>query len=225
MAEANCTKPLAKNAKNLKDVRFGRLLVVEFSGDRSNNNSPIWICQCDCGNIHRASAQDLGRKTGLRSCGCLAREATHNRTFKHGLGDSLIYKIWNRIISRCHNERDRAFNRYGGRGISVCQRWRDSVEAFVADMGPRPSTHHSVERKNNNGNYEPSNCKWGTDIEQGRNRRNNRLITINDETLCLSAWIERLGVNRDTFYWRVNQGWSEQEALTVAGRRRNIITR
>ncbi len=201
------------NAANLTGRRFGRLVVLGFSGER-RSRAPLWVCQCDCGNFCFVRSTDLTNHS-TRSCGCLAREESAARLLKHGLAHGDLYRIWERMISRCHNPVNPAFADYGGRGIKVCQRWRDSVQAFVADMGKRPSRKYSVNRKDNNGDYEPSNCEWATDLEQARNTRRNHFITLNGETLCLSAWCERLKIKGDCFHSRLKRGWSEEEALTI----------
>ncbi|HEY9737554.1 MAG TPA: hypothetical protein V6D06_14770 [Trichocoleus sp.] len=115
--------------------------------------------------------------------------------------------------SRCHNPNNAAYDRYGGRGIVVCDRWRESFENFYADMGPRPSEQHSIDRINNDGNYEPGNCRWATDKQQSRNTRRNRLLTYNGETLFLDEWAERLSISKHTLQTRLWRGWSVEEAF------------
>jgi len=220
MAEDNPIKPLHPNAANLAGKRFGRLLVIAFSGERNKSGKPLWDCQCDCGKTHRASTENLN-KGGVKSCGCLASDITRARLLKHGHAKGDLYRIWERMISRCHNPADLAFRYYGERGIIVCDRWRESVDAFITDMGPRPSRKYSVNRKDNNGNYEPSNCEWATDLEQARNSRRNRRITIDGKTQCLSAWLEHFGLEASVFHSRLKRDWSELEAISIpAGTKR-----
>jgi hypothetical protein len=119
------------------------------------------------------------------------------------------------MTSRCVNPANDAYQAYGGRGIAVCDRWQDFA-AFAEDMGPRPSPLHTIDRRNNNGNYEPDNCRWATPSEQQRNRRNNRLLTLNGETLCLAEWAERLGITDDMIRQRLDKlGWTIEQALTT----------
>jgi hypothetical protein len=119
------------------------------------------------------------------------------------------------MLARCRNRRDRRYSDYGGRGITVCARWAQSFPAFFADMGPRPSPQHSIERKDNAGDYEPGNCVWATRKEQQRNTRRNRLLTYRGLTLPAVAWAERIGMNPHTLRDRLRLGWPVAKALTT----------
>lgn len=124
------------------------------------------------------------------------------------------YNAWSNLLNRCYNPTNWKFPRYGGRGITVCERWRVSFENFYADMGDRPSPLHTLERENNNGNYEPDNCKWATRKEQARNRSTNRLLTAFGETLPLASWAERYRLGPGTLRMRILRGESVESALT-----------
>ncbi len=120
------------------------------------------------------------------------------------------------MIKRCGNPNTKQYADYGGRGITVCERWKTSFENFLADMGVKPSPTHSIDRfPNNDGNYEPGNCRWATRAEQCLNRRNNRLISHNNETLPLTVWSDRMGIKREVIADRLNRGWSVFDALTT----------
>lgn len=121
--------------------------------------------------------------------------------------------LWLTMIARCHRPAHISYKHYGARGVSVCQRWRGSYDAFAADMGPRPSPKHTVDRINSDGNYEPGNCRWATQAEQQRNRRNNRLLTINGETMTAQDWAERVGVKADTLRHRLYRGLTAEQAV------------
>ncbi len=136
----------------------------------------------------------------------------------HGLSGTLEYRAWQTMRLRCTDPEHAAYPNYGGRGIAVCDRWLRSVAAFIADMGPKPSEQHEIDRIDNNGNYEPGNCRWATRTENSRNRRSNRLIEHEGETLPLAAWAERYGIARDTLRKRLEAGWPVSEALTVPAR-------
>lgn len=116
--------------------------------------------------------------------------------------------------NRCSNPKVWNYNKYGGRGIHVCDRWLHSFENFFADMGPRPSSRHSIERENRNGNYEPDNCHWALPTEQAANRSNERLLTVGGERLSLTTWAHRLGANHTTILARLKSGWSVERAVT-----------
>ena len=166
---------------DLAGKRFGRLTVIERSGFCGNDIG--WLCRCDCGTgIRVAGAQLRGGLT--KSCGCLRREVSTQRATKHGACDTNEYSIWSSMIGRCHSTLNADYRLYGARGIQVCERWRlgDGVKhpftCFLEDMGPRPGRQYSIDRKDNNGNYEPGNCCWVTPVEQRNNQRSFKFCWI-----------------------------------------------
>lgn len=118
------------------------------------------------------------------------------------------------MIDRCERPESQSFAYYGGRGITICRRWRESFEAFLSDMGPRPSPTHEIDRKDGDGDYEPSNCRWATAIEQNWNRKCVRMLTHNGETMPIAAWTRRLGMGEFTLYNRLRRGWTVERALS-----------
>jgi hypothetical protein len=132
-----------------------------------------------------------------------------DRRTKHDL-----WPIWCRMLNRCSNQNSPDFPSYGGRGIKICLRWKNDFWAFVNDMGPRPK-NHIIERINNNGDYEPNNCCWATNAEQQRNKRNNILVTINNETRTLAEWSRKFKISNETVYSRLNRGWAITESLMM----------
>lgn len=153
---------------NLTNRRFGRLIAKKRIGTK-------WLCMCDCGTEKLINPSNM--KRGLtKSCGCLNRELTAQRSTKPFQWRKIPeYKVWQGILQRCENPNDKDYKKYGGRGIEVCEAWH-VFDCFLSDMGPRPSNDFSIDRINVDGNYEPSNCRWATHIEQNRNKRNNVVI-------------------------------------------------
>jgi len=134
---------------------------------------------------------------------------------RHGLSHLPEYRVWQTMRLRCHVPTNAAFPDYGGRGITVCDAWRDSPETFIADMGQKPSPAHEIDRIDNDRGYEPGNCRWVLRTENDRNRRSNRLLTHAGETLPLVAWSERTGIAADVIVKRLDAGWTTERALTT----------
>lgn len=191
--------------------RFGRLTVAEFVEVRKSKKR--WKCQCDCGGVTIATTTHL-RSGNTKSCGCLAKEAAAQRFRKHGGRRTSEYCIWSHMTGRCHNPANAAYKNYGGRGVFVCDKWRRDFTAFLADVGPRPSLHHSIDRIDNSKGYEPGNVRWATRQTQNRNTRSNRLIEWNGETRTLVEWAEYLGIDYYTMHARLKRGWSVDRAMT-----------
>lgn len=166
-----------------------------------------WVFLCHCGNEFEARPSHV-KKGGYQSCGCQKAKLCAEKSKTHGMAKTTEWTIWTDMIRRCYEEARPAYPRYGGRGISVCDRWRQSVENFVEDMGPRPSKAHSLDRIDNDGNYEPSNCRWATRWEQGQNKRNNRRVEFDGQLLTARQIAERYGLKTATVRYRIGKGWS-----------------
>lgn len=190
--------------------RFSRWLTL--GADFIVGAKTFAVCQCDCGTIAVVSRNML--HTGhSKSCSCLQKEVVSARCAKHRMSTTKLYQVWASMIRRCHSPTAKAYSSYGGRGIHVCDRWRDSFEAFVADMGPRP-TGHSVERINNNGNYEPSNCRWATNKEQSLNKRCTMWLTFYGKTRTVHEWAKISQVPALRIVERINiRGWDPKRAV------------
>jgi hypothetical protein len=179
-------------AIDITGQRFGRLTAVRFS-HKQEPRYHYWLFKCECGQkkvIRKAHVT----ANKILSCGCYSQD--RKDAMKIGaITRNPIYNTWEAMKARCLNNNNPAYHHYGGRGIKVCDRWIDSFPNFFEDMGQRPSNKHSLDRIDNNGNYEPSNCRWATRREQARNTRFNNLVTINSVTKCVSEWAEDLNLS------------------------------
>ena len=193
---------------NMIAQRFGRLTVIERV---SQPRQPVrWLCHCSCGNEITVAAGCL-RSGNTRSCGCLRAETSRQRMTTHGATANRVRSpeniAWKHMRARCLNPRTREYPRYGGRGITICERW-SKFENFLADMGPRPKGT-SLDRTDNSGNYEPGNCRWATPMQQGANTRRNHLVMYQGERMILAEAIRRSGVSIPGVKRRIKAGWPE----------------
>lgn len=201
--------------EDLSNRRFGRLVATKFI-KRSSGGQSIWECVCDCGNVIQTSAGYL--KSGhTTSCGCYCKERTKEALTKHGKTGSRLHNIWFCIKSRCYNDNNDAYHNYGGRGIKMCDEWKDNFSAFydwAISNGYRENL--SIDRINVDGDYTPDNCRWATDKEQCSNTRRTHFITFDGKTMCLHDWESYLGFSRGTISARINKlNWTIEKALTT----------
>lgn len=198
--------------------RFGRLTVCGRAGSTSDGKA-IWMCECSCGRTIPYSGKTL-RSGWATSCGCLKRERTISRNWKHGRTSTPEYRSYHHMVNRCYCTTTKEYKHYGGRGIIVCERWLgpDGFANFYRDIGDRPSQRHSLDRIDVNGNYEPGNCRWATRKEQSRNRRpgrTRRSVIYNGKEMCLSELAELTGVKSCTLGLRINRGLSPENAVAL----------
>jgi hypothetical protein len=205
---------------NLTGQKFGRLIVVEEAEPRYFKSHPTWavpywkcVCECSPNIIREAQGRSLlsGR---IKSCGCYSRDIQRERMTKHGAFESQTYSSWKHMKARCTNPNHQSYPNYGGRGITICLPWLLSFEVFLEDMGECPLGKTIDRHPDKDGNYEPGNCRWGTKREQDRNRRTNRVVTVNGFTGCIIEVCEHFGVSVKLYYSRVRRGWSIEKAIT-----------
>lgn len=200
----------------LAGKRFGKLTVIHTSGERRRGQI-VWVCKCDCGIVKNIPSYSL-TSGGVVSCGCHGRAILGINTTTHGKSNSPEHRTWKGLRMRCNNPKNPKFPRYGGRGIKVCERWNE-FENFMADMGVKPGPCHSIHRINNDGNYEPSNCKWSEKVEQANNTSANRNITFENRTMTLAQWGKTTGLSVATIRSRIDKlGWPIELALSTPKR-------
>lgn len=213
---------------DLVGQRFGRLVVVALSDDRRGGRR--WHCRCDCG-VEKTIVTCALRNGHVNSCGCLRREraTTHGQTKARAGQATREYQTWQALIRRCVDPKNVEFARYGGRGITVCARWRASFDAFIADMGPRPSSRHSIDRRDNDHGYscgkcgdcasrgEVANCRWATKPEQNRNSSLAVMIEYDGQRLCITDWAATIGITPQSLGARLKRGWPLERAMTEGG--------
>lgn len=198
----------------LPNDEFGVLTALSLT---RSGHPRYWLCRCICG-VEKEIKQSHLVSGGTRSCGCKRLEAIGNAVKTHGKSKTAEYSIWCGIINRCTNPNDhRSYSRYGAKGITICERWRNSFEAFLEDMGPRPSPKHSIDRyPNHRGNYEPDNCRWATWQEQQRNRSDTSMVVMDGRPIAIADLADQVGIKRATLYRRIRlMGWSVEKAIAT----------
>ena len=209
--------------KDMAGQTFGRLTANAHTG-KTPTGQAIWLFDCACGGVKTAQASAV-RRGKIASCGCLAIEQKQaaGRKQSHPYSRTnmpRVRKPWENMISRCYTPSNNLFHRYGARGITVCDEWRDSFQAFADDMGERPEGT-TLDRINNDLGYGPENCRWIDMAAQGNNRGNNHWITINGESKTISQWARHVGTRPSLINTRIYKGWSEHDAVLIplGGRR------
>lgn len=204
-------KPLELSGK-----RFGRLLVI--SQAENNHGNTYWNCVCDCGNKKVVKGVHLTRGI-TKSCGCYSKDLTIQRNKNNADGkfrDERLYRIYYGMRTRCYNEDDVGYEIYGARGITVCEEWLSDFLVFqdwAFKNGYREDL--TIDRIDNNGNYEPSNCRWADFKTQCNNRRTNRIIKLGNEEKTVSEWSLITGISRNAIYSRLKKGWSGEDAISI----------
>lgn len=207
-----------RRVMDLTGQRFGRLTALSVVS--ADSKHVRWLCRCDCGNQSTPTANKL-RGGRTVSCGCVRVERARATKTTHGMSRRHPdYKTWTNIRARCECQTDQAYPDYGARGITLCSRWRDGeghltgFECFIADMGPRPTRQHSIERVDNNRGYEPANCIWATKKKQARNRRSNRIVEVSGEKMAVSEACDRLGLDFNFINGRMQSGFTFERAIS-----------
>lgn len=202
---------------DLTGRKYGRLTVIKHIGKDKYNNA-IWECKCSCGNIINTRGSTL-RNGKIKSCGCLHKEMTKQlakNNITHNMSNTRLYRTWQSMKSRCYYKQNNRYKYYGANGVKVCDKWLNDFQTFH-DWAIKNGYNDNltIDRMDVNGNYEPNNCRWVTNEEQQRNKRNNKTYTIDGETRCLSEWCEKLNLNYNTVQTRLHRNWSIEKALEL----------
>lgn len=208
-------------AEDLTGQRFGKVTVLSRVANNKHGRA-VWLCKCDCGNEKEIPAANLksGRTT---SCGCYSR-GLKRKTGTHGMTNTRIFHEWQSMLQRCNNPNSQRYKDYGGRGIKVCDEWIDSFVSFCEwslDNGYNETL--TLDRKDVDGNYSPDNCRWITNFEQQSNKRNNRIIECSGEKHILNEWSRITGLRAQTIAWRIDRGWSIEDALYTPSRKQKVL--
>lgn len=208
---------------DLVGQRFGSLVVKKRLGALPGKSQGVhWLCVCDCGGEATPTTSNLRHGT-TASCGCSRIGKFTN--YKHGAGKrgswTREFKAWLAMRRRCYDKKLEFYSDYGGRGIKVCEAWREDFAQFLKDVGPAPSPKHTLDRIDNDGDYEPGNVRWATQLEQAQNRRGLHKLTFQGETRTMNDWSRIVGILRETIRYRLKAGWPVEKALTTPSRRKS----
>ena len=203
--------------------RFGSLVAIKRV-ESNKSGKARWLCQCDCGNQKIIDRYCL-TKGWTKSCGCLQTESRYGRLSTHGDAGTTLYQKWAGMKRRCQNTHEKAYKYYGGRGINFCEEWNKSFMTFREwALTHGYSDNLELDRIDVNGNYCPENCRWVSRKEQANNKRNNRTLTLNNETRTMAEWAEITGLSTTCICLRLNRyGWSVEDALTKPSKRKEKI--
>ena len=209
--------------KDITGQRFNRLTALSLV---PNAKYTTWLCRCDCGTV-KPVLRGMLISRDAQSCGCLRNELTRKRNTTHGCRPfnpskgkfTAEYGAWTNAKYRCHYPKNRAYKNWGGRGIYMCDRWRNSFSAFLEDMGPRPSPEYSIDRIDNDGPYSPDNCRWATRLQQAHNQRprrypESRMLTFDGKTMTGAGWARHLGLSSSAIYRRLKRGLPIERVLS-----------
>ncbi len=207
--------------EDLTGQKFGRLTAMERI---QGNQRSLWMCKCECGGTKIVSLGNL-KSGAVRSCGCLARETTRDRSFKHGETKTRLWWIWCGMRQRCEKVNNKDYSRYGGRGITVCNEWHEYASFRDWAMSNGYSADLTIDRIDNDGCYCPDNCRWVSALAQDNNRRNNHTMTYNGETHTISEWGRITGISPKTILYRINAGWPIDSITTKPVDYRNRLVK
>lgn len=205
---------MGRKSIDLAGKKMGRWTVIRRSTDvpSGSGKHARWECRCECG-AERTVNSAMLLKGRSASCGCLQAEKVTERNIRHGMYGTRVYEVWNGMLDRCNNKNHKHYASYGGRGIKVCDRWQ-TFDNFMADMGEPPADLTIDRWPNNDGNYDPGNCRWATNEMQQNNKRNNRFVEIGGARQTIAQWARQTGLPPDKIGRRLDRGWSPERAIS-----------
>ncbi len=206
---------------DLKDMAgqvFGKWTVLGY--DHAKDRNSFWLCRCECGTEKPVRGTDLRSSVSTQCKSCASRQSPTKHGGSSEDGNSPEYRIWIGMKQRCYNPNAAGFKDYGGRGIVVCDRWKDDYAAFLEDMGPRPDGL-TIDRLDNDGDYEPGNCEWKTQTYQNRHTRRNRYLEHDGRRMIVKDWAEELGITSQALQARIADGWTMERILTTPKKGKN----
>lgn len=200
---------------------YNELTVIERA-ENDKYGRARWLCRCSCGNTTVVDAGKL-RNGQKKSCGCLKNKIISELNKTHGMSNTSTYKTWVNMKRRCYDEKNNRYQYYGGRGIKVCDRWLNSFENFLADMGERPSRDYSIDRIDHDGNYEPTNCRWANKYEQANNKSTSRIIEYNGKRHTVAEWGRITDIPARLIEERLLAGWTPEKIFTYQKQKKEPV--
>lgn len=209
-----------KAFNDITGYEFGRLTVI--SRIKNKHNQYVWVCKCNCGNETVAAFNKL-KSGAIKSCGCYGREIIKKCSITHGLAKSSEYRSWDSMKQRCYNKNNNRYKNYGERGIKVCDRWLNSFENFLEDMGQKPSRKHTLDRLDNKLGYCKNNCRWLLNIEQQRNQTKSVFIEYNGEKMIQTDWERKFNVCNGYIYAALKRGNKKEDIFKRLELRKSLL--
>lgn len=210
---------MAQKAVDMSGQKVGMLTVISRA-ENTKSNKAQWLCKCDCGNYTIVSRRHL-KDYSTVSCGCYRSELAKKQHSTHNMKGTRLYRIWSGMKDRCLNPKSKYWSKYGERGIGICKDWRKFENFYEWAIKNGYKEDLTIDRINNDGDYEPSNCRWATYKEQENNRSNNRILEYKNQSHTISEWSEIVGIKQRIISQRLIHGWTVERALTQKPRRRN----
>lgn len=212
---------MGRPANNIAGQRVGYMTAIQRVGS-TEGNKPLWELRCDCGEV-RYSTSSRFIAGQLQSCGCKKKQIISERNTRHGLSRHPIYAVWDTMIARCHRPTHKSYIHYSQRGITVCEGWRNSFQAFADDMFPTYKSGLQLDRIDNDGGYNKDNCRWASATTQANNTSSNRMITTPKGSLTVAQAAREFGIGVTTLLNRIETGWPQEQWFIPASYKNKVM--